>query len=181
MQIFKILHLLWGWSLVETCMKALFIIRQGNDPACYLVRNRHTDVQDSRSYVIIWELSSFLYLVFRTGYWMLWKIVSQLVICSELQWLYWISSKGSWLLAKVHLSFLWRKMYKIFCLGVCFVLFCCSWELSFPTGDSDASVTSPVTIVISSASPEKPPRSGQGFVFVFFVFLFFFPPFFSPD
>lgn len=39
-----------------------------------------------------------------------------------------------------------------------------SWELSFPTGDSDASASSPVAIVISPASPEKPPRSRQGFV-----------------
>lgn len=36
--------------------------------------------------------------------------------------------------------------------------------LCFPTGDSDASISSQVAIVVSSPSPEKPPRSGQGFV-----------------
>nr|XP_046262290.1 ensconsin isoform X8 [Scatophagus argus] len=34
-------------------------------------------------------------------------------------------------------------------------------ELSFPSGDSDAGASSPVTIIISPASPEKPPRSRQ--------------------
>lgn len=38
------------------------------------------------------------------------------------------------------------------------------WELYFPTGESDASVSSPVTIVVSSAPPEKPEKSAQGFV-----------------
>lgn len=39
--------------------------------------------------------------------------------------------------------------------------------LSLPTGESEAAASSPIAIVVSPASPEKPPRSRQGFVLRF--------------
>lgn len=45
------------------------------------------------------------------------------------------------------------------------LVFSLFWEACFfPTGESDATASSPIVIVVSPASPEKPPRSQQGFV-----------------